>query len=81
MSTFVDKSLEEDMEVSCDLRQFEGYKVAEHIVLTNDDLKAVNTEAAPNTVAPTLSSATKLENGKLQTVFGKHSWNVIRLSK
>ncbi len=77
----VNKSLEEDMEVSCDLRQFEGYKVAEHIVLTNDDLKAVNTEAAPNTVAPTLSSATKLENGKLQTVFGKHSWNVIRLSK
>ena len=77
----VNKSLEEDMEVSCDLRQFEGYKVTEHIVLTNDDLKAVNTEAAPNTVAPTLSSATKLENGKLQTVFGKHSWNVIRLSK
>ena len=77
----VNKSLEEDMEVSCDLRQFEGYKVAEHIVLTNDDLKAVNTEAAPNTVVPTLSSATKLENGKLQTVFGKHSWNVIRLSK
>ena len=69
------------MEVSCDLRQFEGYKVAEHIVLTNDDLKAVNTEAAPNTVAPTHSSATTLENGKLQTVFGKHSWNVIRLSK
>ena len=77
----VNKSLDEDMEVSCDLRQFEGYRVAEHIVLTNDDLKAVNTEAAPNTVVPTLSSATKLENGKLQTVFGKHSWNVIRLSK
>ena len=77
----VNKSLDEDMEVSCDLRQFEGYKVAEtSIVLTNDDLKAVNTEAAPNTVAPTLSSATKLENGKLQTVFEKHSWNVIRLS-
>lgn len=46
----VNKSLDEDMEVSCDLRQFEGYKVVEHIVLTNDDLKAVNTEAAPNTV-------------------------------
>ena len=36
----VNKSLDEDMEVSCDLRQFEGCRLAEHIVLTNDDMKA-----------------------------------------
>ena len=54
----VNKSLDEDMEVSCDLRQFEGYKVAEHIVLTNDDLKAVNTEAVSYTH---LTLPTKLE--------------------
>ena len=54
---------------------------AEHIVLTNDDMKAVNTEADPNHVAPTHSDATKLENGKMHTVLGKHSWNVIRLTK
>ena len=40
----VNKSLDEDMEVSCDLRQFEGYKIVEHIVLNNDDLQATNTE-------------------------------------
>ena len=50
------------MEVSCDLRQFEGCRLAEHIVLTNDDMKAVNTEADPNHVTPTHSDATKLEN-------------------
>ena len=77
----VNKSLDEDMEVSCDLRQFEGYRLAEHIVLTNDDMKAVNTEADPDHVAPTHSDATKLENGKMHTVLGKHSWNVIRLTK
>ena len=69
------------MEVCCDLRQFEGYHLAEHIVLTNDDLKAVNTEANPNHVVPTLSTATRLESGKMHTVLGKHSWNVIRLMK
>ena len=77
----VNKSLDEDMEVSCDLRQFEGYRLAEHIVLTNDDMKAVNTEADPDHVAPAHSDATKLENGKMHTVLGKHSWNVIRLTK
>ena len=77
----VNKSLDEDMEVSCDLRQFEGCRLAEHIVLTSDDMKAVNTEADPNHVAPTHSDATKLENGKMHTVLGKHSWNVIRLTK
>ena len=50
-------------------------------MLTNDDMKAVNTEADPNHVAPTHSDATKLENGKMHTVLGKHSWNVIRLTK
>ena len=77
----VNKSLDEDMEVSCDLRQFEECRLAEHIVLTNDDMKAVNTEADPNHVTPTHSDATKLENGKMHTVLGKHSWNVIRLTK
>lgn len=77
----VNKDLEEDMEVTCDMRQFEGYKVAEHIVLTNDDMKAVNTEANPNNVIPTTSTASKLEEGILTTVFGKHSWNVVRLTK
>ena len=77
----VNKSLEEDLEVSCDLRQFEGYQVKEHIVLTNDDMKAVNTEANPDNVVPVKSTATKVDGGKLNTVLGKHSWNMLRLGK
>lgn len=77
----VNKSLEEDLEVSCNLRQFEGYQVKEHVVLSNDDMKAVNTEANPNNVIPESSQATKIDGGKLMTVLGKHSWNMIRLGK
>ncbi len=77
----VNKSLEEDLEVSCDLRQFQDYQVKEHVVLSNDDMKAVNTEANPNNVIPESSQATKIDGGKLMTVLGKHSWNMIRLGK
>ena len=48
---------------------------------SNDDMKAVNTEADPNCVAPVHSSASVVENGQFRTVFGKHSWNVVRLKK
>lgn len=48
----VNKDLEEDMEVTADLRQYAYYQVKEHIVMHNDDLKAVNTEANPDNVAP-----------------------------
>ena len=77
----VNKSLEEDLEVSCDLRQFEGYQVKEHIVLTNDDMKAVNTETDSEKVVPVKSAASRIDGGKLSTVLGKHSWNMIRFAK
>lgn len=77
----VNKDLEEDLEVSCDLRQFADYRVEEHIILTNDDLKAVNTEENPDCVAPVAGNASRMENGQFSTVFGKHSWNVVRLKK
>lgn len=43
----VNKSLEEDMELTCDLRQFADYRIKEHVVLSHEDMKAVNTEACP----------------------------------
>ncbi len=77
----VNKDLSEDLTLTCDLRQFEGYKVLEHVVLDHTDLKAVNTEAAPHTVAPVTGSGAVIEDGKLTAVFNKHSWNMIRLGK
>ena len=77
----VNKDLEEDMEVTLDLRQYAGYRVQEHIVLQHDDLKAVNTEENPDNVAPKTGGNSKVDGGVLQAVLEKKSWNVIRLSK
>ena len=77
----VNKSLDEDMEVSCDLRQFEECRLAEHIVLTNDDMESGQhrSRSEPRYSDPFRCHQT--ENGKMHTVLGKHSWNVIRLTK
>ena len=44
-------------------------------------MKAVNTEDAPQCVVPVAGNASRLEDGRFTTVFGKHSWNVVRLKK
>lgn len=76
----VNKDLEEDMEVTMDMRQFAGYRVQEHIVLHHDDLKAVNTEAHPAEVAPKTGGTSAVVDGVLRAVLVSRSWNVIRLS-
>ncbi len=77
----VNKDLEDDIEISCDLRQFKDYTIAEHIVLHHNDLKAVNTENAPNTVIPTINGSSKNDAGKLTALLKSKSWNVIRFKK
>ncbi len=77
----VNKDLEEDMEVSCDLRQFAEYEMVEQIVLTHEDMKAVNTEEKPWNVVPVTGNGAKVEGGRLSVVLGRHSWNMIRVSK
>ena len=67
----VNKDLEEDMEVSCDLRQFADYRIVEHQVLTHTDLKAVNTEENPDEVTVKPEAGARLEEGKLTAVLGE----------
>lgn len=77
----VNKDLENSMELTCDIRQFEGYQVKEHIVLTHSDLKAVNTEENPNNVVPTSNGNGKVESGILKAVLCDKSFHVIKLGK
>ena len=77
----VNKNLEDSMELSCSLREFEGYGVKEHIVLTHADLKAENTEENPNNVIPTADGNAAVENGELKAALPARSFNVIRLGK
>jgi len=75
----VNRDMQEDIELACDLRAFGDLKVLEHIVLHHDDVKAVNTEAAPDTVAPAKGQGGAVDGGKLNVVLPALSWNVIRL--
>jgi alpha-N-arabinofuranosidase len=77
----VNKDLKSDYSVTMDVRQFAGYQVQEHILLTNEDLKAVNTEEKPDNVVPVLCENSKVEDGTLKSVLPARSWNVVRLKK
>ena len=69
------------MHISTDLRQFEGYQITDHTVLYHHDLKAINTEDAPNEVTPRTGGNAKLDAGFLEAVLPKHSFHVVRLAK
>lgn len=77
----VNKNLEEDIPLTMELRQFADYRIAEHIVLHDEDLHAVNTEENPNRIVPMESRDSSVENGILTTCLKHKSWNMIRLRK
>lgn len=68
----VNRSLTEDIEADMQIGGYGKLEKIEHIVLTCDDLKAVNTADAPDTVVPQSLPCTE------ETVLPKHSWNVVR---
>ncbi len=68
------------MSLDADVRSFEGYRVVEHIVLENDDVKATNQHNHTN-VVPHNNGDAKVDGGKLEANLPKLSWNVIRLAK
>ena len=77
----VNRDMEDPMVLECDLRNFPGYRVVEHITLEHDDVKAVNTKDNPFNVVPGSRQDTKVEDGQLITTLNKLSWNVIRLAR
>jgi alpha-N-arabinofuranosidase len=77
----VNRDMQDAIPLECDLRAFGPLKIAEHIVLHHDDVKAENTEAAPDTVKPVKGRNGKMDDGKLTVKLPSLSWNVIRLGK
>jgi alpha-L-arabinofuranosidase len=75
----VNRSASEEIALEARLAGFEDYTVAEHLVLRNDDLKAVNTKAKPDAVVPAAAKGAKAEKGALNATLPRHSWNVLRL--
>ena len=77
----VNKNLEEEITVSCELRQFADYHILEHQMMTHADLKAVNTEADPDNVKPVPVETDSFTGGMLEVKLPAKSWNMIRLKK
>jgi alpha-N-arabinofuranosidase len=76
----VNRSLTEALRLTADLRAFDDLAVGEWLVLRHDDLKAVNTKAAPDTVAPTTAQGARVEGNALTAELAPASWNVIRMA-
>jgi len=76
----VNRSMDEDITLACDLRAFGDLKPVEHIVLHHDDVKAVNTETDPEQVKPVKGRNGKIDGGKMNVKLPALSWNVIRLA-
>lgn len=77
----VNRNIQDSILLECSLKGFEGYSAVEHIVVSGDDLKAVNTVAKPDVIQPVLEQVPSVDGGKLQVNLKNSSWNVIRLKK
>ena len=76
----VNRSMDREIKLTCDLSAFQGYQFKEHIIMHHDDVKAVNTEKAPNTVVPMISKSCESENGVFSLQIPALSWNVLSFS-
>ena len=77
----VNRNLEEDVELTTDVRSFAGYRLLEHIVMENEDLKAGNSLLEEKVYPVNADNRSKLDGGIVTSVLKKASWNVIRLGK
>lgn len=76
----VNRSLDDDIELEIDLRDFANASLIEHIVLEHDDMKAVNTADNPDNVVPHGNGNTRISADSAISCLNRHSWNVIRFS-
>ena len=74
----VNRDLREDFALEVDLHGFGNLRIGEHILLRHDDVHAVNTEDAPNAVAPVAGPGGEIDGEKATVRIPALSWNVIR---
>ncbi len=72
----VNRSMTEDFALETELRAFGDLRLTEHLLLHHDDVNAVNTAAAPETVVP---RALPVAEGPVR--LPALSWNVLRYGK
>lgn len=74
----MNRSMEEDLEVCCDLRGIGADSCIGNVALEGYDFKAANTADFPEQVVPVNKPENILEDGHMRTVVSKASWNMYR---
>jgi len=75
----VNRDLNEAADFECCLRDFPGYRLAEHISLTSEKLQARNSAAA-QAVVPQREPAGDMDGGAYRGRLPAASWNVLRFT-
>lgn len=75
----INRSWEEDYEISLDVSHFQGYSFKEQIQMYTEDPQAGNTWEDPEKVTPSVSDAADCKDGRITSVVKKLSWNAFRL--
>jgi alpha-N-arabinofuranosidase len=75
----LNRSLDESLSIEALVRGFEGLAVKEAHQLRNDDLMAVNTKDAPDTIKPSSLEGVEIWGEQVRAKLAPASWNVIRL--
>ena len=77
----VNRELDGPLTLTADLRGFtEAYRLTEAVTLTDADLHAHNSAAAPFRVAPRANPEVTIADGRLSARLPAQSWNMIRLT-
>lgn len=74
----VNRSMEESIDMAIDLSDFTNAKLLEHIVMQNNDLKAINSAIEPNNIIPNNNGVTIVSGETATATLSNLSWNVIR---
>ncbi|MGC9669621.1 alpha-N-arabinofuranosidase [Planosporangium sp. 12N6] len=68
------------LELSVDARAFGPLRIGQHLVLTDDNVRATNNLAHPDRVVPRQGSGARLDAGTLTVTLPPTSWNVLELA-
>jgi alpha-N-arabinofuranosidase len=75
----LNRSLTDEMQLRVDAQGFSELSIAEAIELHDADLKAANTQEAPDHVMPRLLEAVRVGRSTVEATLRPASWNVIRV--
>ena len=80
LTVFAVNRLDRPLAFEAKLRDLDDLSVADHRVLADPEIHAVNTAAHPDRVVPSRGTGAVVEAGRLSATLPARSWNIIRLS-